>query len=92
MTTVTVYSTGRGCVRCMLTCRKLAEAGIPSRVIDLTTQANSHTRQYLTDDLGYSEAPVVIVDDEPDQHWAGFRPDLIDRLAAGIPHTGRDEP
>jgi hypothetical protein len=24
---------------------------------------------------------VVIVDDEPQHHWSGFRPDLIDRLA-----------
>lgn len=31
-------------------------------------------------ELGYSSAPVVVVDDE--DHWAGFRPDHIDRVAA----------
>lgn len=32
----------------------------------------------VVEDLGYSEAPVVVVSDE--HHWSGFRPDQIDRL------------
>ncbi|NYE18111.1 glutaredoxin family protein [Microbacterium immunditiarum] len=80
MVTVTVYSTGPGCVRCRLTLRKLDETGIPYRVVDLSEDSNAPAHEYLTVDLGYSEAPVVIVDGEPDHHWCGFRPDLIDRL------------
>jgi hypothetical protein len=32
----------------------------------------------VIEDLGYTEAPVVVVSDE--DHWSGFRPDQIDRL------------
>jgi len=84
MISVTVYSTGPRCMRCGLTCRRLDEAGIPFTVIDLTRQENASQREFVTDELGYTEAPVVVVDDEPENHWSGFRPDLIDRLAAHI--------
>ena len=30
-------------------------------------------------ELGYSQAPVVVVDDQ--DHWSGFRPDKIERVA-----------
>lgn len=84
MTSVTVYSTGPSCQRCRLTCRCLADAGIPFAVVDITEDGHGGVRTFLTDELGYSEAPVVIVDDEPQHHWSGFRPDLIDRLAARV--------
>ncbi|WP_341976055.1 glutaredoxin family protein [Microbacterium sp. LWO13-1.2] len=81
MTTVTVYSTGPACIRCTLTCKRLDAVGIGHTVIDITRDADKAIRDFLTDELGYSEAPVVIVDDEPEHHWSGFRPDLIDALA-----------
>ncbi|HAS32842.1 MAG: NrdH-redoxin [Leifsonia sp.] len=81
---VTVYSTGPACQRCRLTCRCLEGAGIPFTVVDLTDAETAAAREFLTGDLGYSEAPVVIVDDEPENHWQGFRPDLIGRLAARL--------
>lgn len=84
MISVTVYSTGPSCQRCRLTCLKLADAGIPFSVVYVTSGAASQLLVYLTTELRYSEAPVVVVDDEPEHHWAGFRPDLIERLAAGI--------
>ena len=84
MTTVTVYSTGPACMRCTLTCRRLTAAGVRFTVVDLAEDSNADARDFLTDDLGYAEAPVVVVDDEPEHHWSGFRPDLIDRLAASI--------
>lgn len=87
--TLTVYSTGPRCVRCGLTCRRLAEAGIPFEVVDLSDENNASAHAYVTDELGYSEAPVVVVDDEPEHHWSGFRPDLIDRLAARVSIDGR---
>ncbi|WP_426321885.1 glutaredoxin family protein [Microbacterium sp. E-13] len=90
MITVTVYSTGLGCVRCTLTCRCLTAASIPFTVIDLTDNSNAAHREFVTDELGYTEAPVVLVDDDPQHHWSGFRPDLIDRLAARLLEQGSD--
>jgi glutaredoxin-like protein NrdH len=84
MTSVTVYSTGAACMRCTLTCRCLSAAGIPFTVIDLTDECNAAHREFVTEDLGYTEAPVVMVDSEPEHHWSGFRPDLIDRLATRL--------
>ena len=90
MFTVTVYSTGPDCIRCTLTCRALTAAGIHFRVVDLTTDVAA--REMVTRVLGYSEAPVVVVDQQPDVHWSGFRPDLFTQLAERIddtdPHTG----
>jgi len=82
MITVTVYSTGPGCQRCRLTCQCLEQAGIRHTVVDVTLEANAAARVFLVEELGYTEAPVVVVDAEPEHHWCGFRPDLIDRLAA----------
>lgn len=79
--TLTVYTTGPGCMRCTLTCRCLDAAGLPYRLIDLRDPAAGPAREFLTEDLGYTQAPVCIVDQEPQQHWSGFRPDLIDALA-----------
>jgi glutaredoxin-like protein NrdH len=84
MITVTVYTTGEGCMQCRLTRDRLAAAAIPATVVDLTDDANAAHRAFVTEDLGYSQAPIVIVDDEPENHWSGFRPDLIDRLAARV--------
>ncbi|MFB2582341.1 hypothetical protein ACEXQD_13920 [Herbiconiux sp. P15] len=36
----------------------------------------------MKDDLGYSAAPVVVIDDH--NHWSGFRPDLIDTLSEDV--------
>ena len=93
MLSVTVYSTGSSCQRCRLTIRKLEEARIRFTVIDVTDADNLAAREFITEDLGYSEAPVVIVDDEPQHHWSGFRPDLIGRLArAGTSHSPAARP
>jgi glutaredoxin-like protein NrdH len=93
VSTVTVYSTGPSCQRCRLTIRKLEACGIRFTVIDVTDAAHAAAREFITDDLGYTEAPVVVVDGEPEHHWSGFRPDLIDRLARAervrpMPRTG----
>jgi len=93
MLSVTVYSTGPSCQRCRLTIRKLEETGIRFTVLDVADANNLATREFITEDLGYSEAPVVIVDNEPQHHWSGFRPDLIDRLAsAGTTHSPASGP
>ena len=77
---VRVYSTGERCVRCKLTKKALAAKGIEFVEVDVTLDENAAARSYIMDELGYSEAPVVVVDDE--DHWSGFRPDQIERVAA----------
>lgn len=81
MTTVTLYTTGPACMQCRLTRQCLTSAGIGFTEIDLTEDANGNHRAYVTDELGYSHAPVVIVDGNPEHHWSGFQPALIARLA-----------
>lgn len=78
---VTVYSTGPGCKQCWATCVALERRGVRTTVVDLSESGSDAAREFVTSDLGYSQAPVVVVDDEPENHWSGFRPDLIDRLA-----------
>lgn len=80
---VTVYSAGPTCGRCQVTCLHLRKRGIAFDLVDLTLEVNAPAREYVTDDLGYTEAPVVVVEGEPENNWSGFRPDLIDRLLMG---------
>lgn len=82
MTTITVYTTGAGCPQCTLTKRLLTAAGIRFTDVNLTDDANAAARDYVTGDLGYSRAPVVVVDDQ--DHWSGFQPDRIKRLADNL--------
>lgn len=79
---ITVYTTGPACVQCKMTKQVLTSAGLQFADVDLTDPANAQARDYVADDLGYSHAPVVVVDEN--DHWSGFRPDLIDRLAASM--------
>ncbi|WP_234853568.1 glutaredoxin-like protein NrdH [Paracoccus everestensis] len=72
--TITVYSKP-ACVQCTATTRALDARGLSYDVIDLTEDAAAMERVTA---LGYRQAPVVIAGDA---HWAGFRPDMIGRLA-----------
>lgn len=85
MVSVTMYSTGPACMQCELTRRCLRDFGTPYREVDLCDDANFAALQYVTDDLGYSQSPVVEVDGQTEHHWSGFQPDLIKRLAAHQP-------
>lgn len=73
---ITLYSKP-ACVQCEQTKRSLAAAGLEFETIDLTQDAEAMA--YVTQDLGFRQAPVVIAGDEK---WAGFRPDLIGKLKA----------
>ncbi|RRN43610.1 glutaredoxin-like protein NrdH [Lautropia dentalis] len=73
--TVTVYSKP-ACVQCTATTRALDAKGIAYTLVDLTQDAVAMA-QVLA--MGYRQAPVVIAGE---QHWTGFRPDMIGRLAA----------
>lgn len=74
---ITVYSTP-SCAQCQATYRALDKKGITYEVVNLTESAAA--MEYVTGDLGYSQAPVVVVDEH--DHWSGFRPDQILRIAA----------
>ncbi|GAA2573887.1 glutaredoxin family protein [Microbacterium binotii] len=76
MNAVTVYTTGPNCQRCKLTKDVLTRMGVHFTEVDIRQQPAA--REYVVDELGYTEAPVVV--DEHD-HWSGFRPDQIERIA-----------
>jgi glutaredoxin-like protein NrdH len=81
MMSVTVYTTGPSCQRCTLTKKALDKHGVPFVEVDLREQPQA--RDYVTEELGYAEAPVVVVEDGTGQdHWCGFRRDQIARVAA----------
>lgn len=71
---ITVY-TKPNCVQCQMTYRALDSANIEYDVVDITEVPAA--LEYVTEELGYRQAPVVVVDDD---HWSGFQPDQIKRL------------
>ena len=71
---VTVYSKP-SCVQCSASYRALDSKGIDYQVVDMSQDADALERVKA---LGYLQAPVVITDED---HWSGFRPDHIDRIA-----------
>lgn len=74
MTVVTIYSKP-DCVQCNATYQALDRKNIPYQIIDLTEdgEALQFVRQ-----LGYQQVPVVVAGQE---HWSGFRPDMLLRLS-----------
>ena len=71
--TITVYSKP-ACVQCTATTRALDAKGLSYQVIDLSEDADAMTKVSA---MGYRQVPVVVAGDD---HWAGFRPDMIGRL------------
>lgn len=71
--TIIVYSKP-ACVQCTATTRALDAKGLSYDVIDLTQDDDAMNR---VTGLGYRQAPVVVAGDD---HWSGFRPDMIARL------------
>lgn len=65
-----------GCQPCRLTKRVLTDNKV--EFIERNV-ADDPEALDLVKELGYSSAPVVIAGD---QHWTGFRPDLLSSLAA----------
>ena len=72
--TITVYSKP-ACVQCTATTRALEAKGISFDLVDLTEDAAA---MEMVQGLGYRQAPVVVAGED---HWAGFRPDLIGQLS-----------
>lgn len=74
---ITVYSKPN-CVQCTMSRRVLDAKGLVYQLVDVTE--NDAALEYVKE-LGYLTAPVVVVSEH--DHWGGFRPDQIDRVAAG---------
>ena len=72
---VTVY-TLPSCVQCDSTKRVLTKNGVAFNTVDLSTD---ETAMGMIKALGYQAAPVVIAGDD---HWSGFRPDMLASLSA----------
>jgi glutaredoxin-like protein NrdH len=76
---VTLYSKP-ACVQCTATKRALDKKGFTYREVDLTK--SDEALEYVTEELGYSMAPIVVVDEN--NHWSGFRPDHIEATATAL--------
>lgn len=72
---VTVY-TLPSCVQCESTKKVLDRNNVEYSVVDLSEDAVAYE---MVKALGYQAAPVVIAGEE---HWAGFRPELLSALAS----------
>ncbi|WP_431673840.1 glutaredoxin-like protein NrdH [Rhizobium leguminosarum] len=72
--TITVYSKP-ACVQCTATYRALDRLGVDYDIVDISQNAEALDR---VRSRGYMQAPVVIAGE---QHWAGFRPDMISALS-----------
>lgn len=77
MEAITVYTTGPSCGKCTMTKLMLTSKGILFNEVNIRDDAAAYA--YVTEDLGYSVAPVVVVDEH--DHWGDLRPDQIERLA-----------
>lgn len=67
--TITIY-TKPGCFGCRKTAEKFLASNITFTEVDITETPAA--LEYVTEDLGYSQAPVVVVDDH--FHWSGLNP------------------
>jgi glutaredoxin-like protein NrdH len=78
-----VLYTKPGCFPCRKTLQKFQEAGIEPRIEDLSI--NPAALEYVSEELGYSQAPIVVIDD--DFHWSGLDLDNINRAIHFLTHT-----
>lgn len=67
------------CARSIATIRDLAHRGVTFAEVDLSQDAAARARVQA---LGYMRAPVVVAGPE---HWAGYNPQAISRIAAKKP-------
>ena len=79
MLTITLYSKP-GCFGCAKTAEKFTKAGISFYEVDLTVTPAA--LEYVTEELGYSQAPIIVVDDH--FHWSGLRADMIEKTITAV--------
>ena len=73
---VVVYGRAN-CVQCTATGRKLKAMGVPYAYRDVDNPENSRDAERVAARLGARQLPLVVAGE---QEWAGYRPDLIERL------------
>jgi glutaredoxin-like protein NrdH len=72
---ITVY-TLPSCVQCESTKKVLDKNNVEYSVVDLS---EDETAYEMVKALGYQAAPVVVSGDD---HWSGFRPELLSALVS----------
>ena len=72
--TIKVYSKP-SCVQCTATYRALDKLGLEYEITDLAAD-EAALMEVLA--MGYQQVPVVVAGDD---HWSGFRPDMIKAAA-----------
>lgn len=78
--TLTLY-TKPSCFGCTKTKELFTRAGIPFSEVDIT--ANEAAFEYITEELGYSQAPVVVYEkDGSEDHWSGLNPVKVSHVIA----------
>jgi glutaredoxin-like protein NrdH len=94
---ITVYSKPR-CPQCDATARLLNKMGAPYTKVDVTEDDVAYE---FVKQLGYQQAPVVVVrdnhataygDESGDnivEHWSGFNPDRVKRAATAALETAQ---
>lgn len=77
--TLTIYIKPTGCFGCDKTKQLFTEAGVTFTAVDITT--NPQALEYITEELGYSQAPVVVYDKGgSEDHWSGLNPNKIKQV------------
>lgn len=76
MPAIAVYSKPK-CVQCSQTYRQLDRLGLEYTLVDITEDPTAY--EYVTKTLGYSQAPVVVTEDD---HWSGYNPDKLKALVS----------
>jgi len=71
---VTIYSKP-SCIQCTATYHAFKKRGVEFKIVDVNVDSDAYS--YIVS-LGYRQLPVVVVGEE--QHWAGFRPDMISKV------------
>jgi glutaredoxin-like protein NrdH len=81
-TEYTVY-TKPDCPNCDRTKAYFEDKGITYTAVDITEVPAA--LEYITAELGYSQAPVVVNNSDDQDHWSGLRRDKLVR--ANMNHT-----
>ncbi len=74
----TIY-TKPACSQCDETKAYFDRKGITYQAVDITEVPAA--LEYITQDLGYSQAPVVVNNADDEDHWAGLRRDKLVQAA-----------
>lgn len=88
ITDYTVY-TKPGCSNCDRTMEYFDSKGITYTPVDITEVPAA--LEYITAELGYSQAPVVVNNSDDQDHWSGLRRDKLVHAAMTGTTSNRTE-